>query len=97
MQERGTWHGNRPTHSVPAQEEGEPPAQRPRTSTLQLRQGEESSPSQGGSDSPIAGFTSSDSSPSSSSSSADTPDSLPPLESSPTDSGKQWLIMGSQF
>nr|QTE03742.1 MAG: hypothetical protein [Phoenicopteridae parvo-like hybrid virus] len=32
MRERGTWRGgDQPTHSVPATEEGEPPAQRPRT------------------------------------------------------------------
>lgn len=33
MQERGTWKGKQPTHAVPEQEEGEPPAQRPRHST----------------------------------------------------------------
>lgn len=30
MQQRGTWRGRPPTHSVPQQEEGEPPAQRRR-------------------------------------------------------------------
>lgn len=34
MQERGTWRGRgAPTHSVPALEEGEPPAQQPRLET----------------------------------------------------------------
>lgn len=59
MQERGTWQGtNRPTHSVPAQEEGEPAAQRPR---LQLRP--ESSPEEGSPSDPIAGISSDDSPP----------------------------------
>nr|WOP79077.1 hypothetical protein [Canary chaphamaparvovirus 2] len=50
MQERGTWRGNsRPTHSVPAQEDGEPPAQR-----LRLREGTDPSPDGSPSD-PIAG------------------------------------------
>lgn len=32
MQERGTWRGNQPTHSVPEREEGEPAPKEPRTS-----------------------------------------------------------------
>lgn len=75
MQERGTWQGgNRPTHSVPAQEEGEPPAQRPRTSTLQTRAEDDSTPEASPSD-PLVGASSSDSSP-------------PALESSPDSEGR---------
>lgn len=87
MQERGTWHGNRPTHSVPQLEEGEPPPRRPRTGTLQLRADEDTSPSQGDPDSPIKGIPSS-------SDSSSTPESLPSLEASPTPSGNgpQWLF-----
>lgn len=53
LRAEGRWQAN-PTHTVPAQEEGEPPAQRPRTESPE---------------------------------GASTPESLPELESSPTDEG----------
>lgn len=75
MRNRGTWHGNRPTHSVPEQEEGEPSAKQPRTGTLQLRADQDSTPEASPSE-PIAGYTSSEDS------------SAPDLESSPTPEGR---------
>lgn len=81
MRERGTWRGDRPTHRVPQQEEGEPPRQR-----LRLRENEPPSPDGSPSD-PIAGGT-----PESS-----TSDSLPELESSPTPEGRTWLILALLF
>nr|WGD01533.1 hypothetical protein [Chaphamaparvovirus sp.] len=47
MQERGTWRGRegeRPTHPVPALEEGEPPAQRARTEGADSVSGSSASP-----------------------------------------------------
>lgn len=67
MRRAGTWTGDRPTHSVPALEEGEPPAQQPRI---------EETAGSGDSASP------------------ETPDSLPPLENSPTAEGRMSFQTG---
>lgn len=76
LQQEGRWRGA--THSVPEQEEGEPPARRARTdwyertlSGLDVGAPLEQSPSPA------------------------TPESLPPLEASPTPEGRRCLLLAT--
>lgn len=72
MKAKGKWHGKKPTHSVPEQEEGEPEPKRPATET-DAAEATTAGPSTGEGAVP---------------SSSSTPDSLPPLEEPPTAEGK---------
>lgn len=74
MRERGTWQGNKPTHAVPEQEEGEPAPKQSRWYEQTLSGADLGQPS----DSPEPAAA------------AASPDEPPPLEASPTPEGESW-------
>ena len=84
LMKEGKWKGKAPTHSVPAQEEGEPAPKVPKAPLIWRILEPSDSDSSNSEVPPSQAETVPDSNPT-------TPDSLPPLEASPTAEGNVWF------
>lgn len=90
MQERGKWKGKQPTHSVPQQEEGEPPAKTSKGHGWYSKTiaGADLAQSEDDWTPPHGWDTGAPYPPQASTSAADPDDEPPPLEASPTPEGR---------